>query len=88
MPIGVYAGIFFLFRQKWISVFRLALHVCFLRLVALCADGATVNGIQRGGRPVSHPFTGGNLAYVLQQFKSEHSQVRYMSLECSTLLKF
>ena len=55
------------------------------KLVSLTADGASVNGVRRGSRPISEPFCGpvGNLAHSLQQFKKEFSDEKLMCIWCS-----
>ena len=58
----------------------------FLRkLVALTADGASVMGVQRSGRPLSEPRPGpiGNLAYSLAQAKEEFNEERLLTVWCA-----
>lgn len=70
-----------LFNQKILQrsgfVFEFLISETYIpvRLIALSTDGASVNGVQRGGKAVGQPFPGstGNLAWALQQVKNEET---------------
>jgi hypothetical protein len=54
------------------------------KLKGFCADGASVNGVRRDGRPVAEPREGDNMAWKLQEFKASHTSEKLLVAWCAS----